>query len=92
MDNMIYIMFMGSIFGKPSQGFIRPIGSHMDLKGLLCTLKCNRISHERRIYLVVFQFIFCSGIAKGLAICEFEDVISVEYCIFKPLNSYMLGP
>jgi hypothetical protein len=42
------------------------------------------------IYLVVFQFYFLFGIAKGLAICKFGGVISVECCTFKPLNLHML--
>jgi len=44
------------------------------------------------IYLVVFQFYFLCCIAKGLAICKFEGVISVECCTFKPLNLHMLIP
>jgi hypothetical protein len=44
------------------------------------------------IYLVVFQFYFLFCIAKGLGICKFGGVISVECCIFKPLNLHMLIP
>jgi hypothetical protein len=59
---------------------------------LVAYVKCNRTSHERMIYLVVFQFYFLFCIAKGLAISKFGGVISVECCTFKPFNLNKLIP
>jgi len=67
---------------KDAQGF----------KRFVAYAKCNCTSHERRIYLVVFQFYLLFCIAKGLAICKFGDVISVECCTFKLLNLHMSIP
>jgi len=90
-DNMVGT-FVGIIPSKPSREFTRPLGSPRSLKRLVAYAKCNRTSHERRIYLVVFQFYFLFCIAKGLAICKFRGVISIECCTFKPLNLYILIP
>jgi riboflavin transporter FmnP len=38
----------------------------------------------------VFHFLFLFCIAKGLAICKFEGVISTECSTFKPFNLHML--
>jgi hypothetical protein len=88
---MVGTMFVGIIPGKPSRDFTRPLGV-LRVKRLVAYAKCNRTSHERRIYLVVFQFYFLFCIAKGLAICKFGGVISAECCTFKPLNLHMLIP
>jgi hypothetical protein len=61
-------------------------------KRLVAYAKCNRTSHERRIYLVVFKFHFLFCIAKRLAICKFRGVISDECCTFKPFNLHMSIP
>jgi hypothetical protein len=42
---------------KPSRDFTHPTRESYGFKKLVATAKCNRTSHKRRIYLVVFQFI-----------------------------------
>jgi hypothetical protein len=81
-------MFVGIILVKPSRDFTRPTRDAYGFKRLVAYVKCNRVSHDRRGRVVVIYFQFC--IAKGLAICKFEVVISAECYTFKPLNSHML--
>jgi hypothetical protein len=59
---------------------------------LVTYAKCNRTSHENLIYLFCFSVCFLFCIAKGLAICKFEGIISTECCKFKPFNLHMLTP
>jgi hypothetical protein len=52
-------MFVGIIFGKPSQDFTRPLGSPRGLKGLLHML--NAIVHPTKegFILLFLSFISC---------------------------------
>jgi hypothetical protein len=53
---MVGTMFVDIIPGKPSRDFTRPLGMP---RGLKSSSKYKNTSHERNIYLVVFQFILC---------------------------------
>jgi hypothetical protein len=85
-------MFVGTIPGKPSRDYTRPLGSSYGFKRLVAYAKCNRTSHERWIYLFCFSVYFLFCIAKGLGICNFGGVISAECYTFKPLNLHILIP
>jgi hypothetical protein len=86
-------MFVGIISGKPSRDFTRSLGSPKGLKGLLHTLNTVMfpVTEEVEQLLFSFSFYFPFCIAKGLAICKFGGVISVECYTFKPLNLHMLS-
>jgi hypothetical protein len=63
-------MFVGIIPEKPLRNFTHPLGNANGFKRHIAYAKCNRTSHERRIYLVL-QFYFLLCIAKGVAMCKF---------------------
>jgi hypothetical protein len=51
-------MFVGSIFGKPSRDFIRPLLSPRDLKGLLHTLNVIVYPTKEKFILFFFSLFF----------------------------------
>jgi hypothetical protein len=66
-------MFVGTILGKPSRDFTRPLGSPRGLKGLFHMLNAIvSLTKEYLCFMLSFYFLFC--FAKGLAKCKFGGI------------------